>query len=147
MIWMRAVIQFAVVLALVFAKAFAGSPLECTVSGSGKSFAVTVNVRSPHPGEMVVRTPDGRTIWLQADHIPFTFPAADNFEKLSEFVLDRHTLGSWFDDWGELESVAIFSVEGDYELIIGEDIESGRQSASSLSCIFSVSNDDSADKN
>ena len=147
MTWMRTAVQFTVMLTLVFAEAFADSPLECIASGSGESFTVKVNIRTPHAGEMVVRTPDGRTIWLQADHIPFTFPAAVDFERLSEFVLDRNTLGSWFDDWGEAETVSIFSVEGDYELIIGEDIESRRQSTSALSCNFSVSNDDSVDKN
>lgn len=144
---MRTAVQFALMLALVFAEAFADSPLECAASGSGKRFSVKVNIPSPHAGEMVVRTPDGRTIWLQADHIPFTFPATDDFENLSEFVLDRNTLGSWFDDWGESESVSIFSVEGVYELIIGDDVESRRHRTSPLSCNFAVSNDDSADKN
>ena len=123
---------------LLFADSFADSPLSCTVSGSGKGLAVTVKIPTPHPGEMVINTPDDRTIWLQADHIPFLHPNTDNFQQLSGFVLDIRTRGSWFNDWGEPEAASIFNVDGIYEIVITDDAESRRNNVDSYTCEFSV---------
>lgn len=144
---MKSFLQFLAMSGLLFSQGFADSPLECSVSGTGKNLAVTVNVVTPHPGEMVIRTPDDRTIWLQADHIPFQYPVTDTFEQLSEFVLDMKTRGSWFNDWGEPEAVSIFSLDGTYELTIARSVDSGREDSSSFSCRFSVSRKDASDKN
>ena len=144
---MKSFLQFLAMSGLLFAESFADSPLECSVSGTGKNLTDTVNVVTPHPGEMVIRTPDDRTIWLQAAHIPFQYPVTDAFEQLSEFVLDMKTRGSWFDDWGEPEAVSIFSLDGTYELTIAKNMDSRREDPSSFSCRFSVSNDHSNDKN
>ena len=131
----------------LFAESYADSSLECRVSGTGENFTVAVSVPAPHPGEMVVITPDDRMIWLQADHIPFTFPDTDNFEHMSGFVLDMQSRGSWFNEWGEPEAVSVLSVDGEYEIRIAANIESRRVDAASLSCQFSVPKNGSADKN
>ena len=123
---------------LLFAESFADSPLACTVSGSGMTLTVTVTIPIPHPGEMIINTPDDRTIWLQADHIPFLHPNTDNFQQLSGFVLDIQTRGSWFNDWGEPEAVSIFSTDGTYEIVITGDAESRRSNVDSYTCEFSV---------
>ena len=93
---------------------------------------------TPHPGEMVINTPDGRMIWLQADHIPFVHPVTDNFIQLSEFAMNKRTRGSWFNDWGEPEAVSLFSIDGIYEIVITDDAESRRRSAATLTCEFSI---------
>lgn len=144
---MKFFLKFVAMSGLFFADSFADSPLECYVSGAGKKLTVTVNVVTPHPGEMVIRTPDDRTIWLQADHIPFQYPVTDTFEQLSEFVLNMKTRGSWFNDWGEPEAVSIFGLNGTYELTIARSVDSGRDNSSSFSCRFNVAKDDSTDKN
>ena len=135
---MKTVAQILSLFALLAADGFADSPLICTVSGSGDSLTVNVKISTPHPGEMVINTPDGRMIWLQADHIPFVHPMTDDFIQLSEFVMNRRTRGSWFNDWGEPEAVALFSLSGTYEIVITDDAESGRRNADSLACEFPV---------
>jgi hypothetical protein len=143
---MNRIAQFIIFSAFVFAECFADSPLDCQVSGAAKDFAVAVNAQTPHAGEMAVVTPDGRLIWLQADHIPFPFPVTDSFELLSTFVLDRQSRGSWFNEWGEPEAVSVFSVNGEYELNIADNIESRGDDSASLSCRFVVTINDSASK-
>jgi len=133
----RIILQIALLFALPFTNSLAGPPLECTVTGTGESLAVMVKIASPHPGEMVIKTPDGRTIWLQADYIPFLYPITDDFERLSEFVLNLQTRGSWFNDWGEIESVSVFGVDGSYEIIISDAIKSRRTSVMDYDCEFS----------
>jgi hypothetical protein len=135
---MRTAVLIVISFTSLVAECFADSPLECTVRGSGKNLTVTVRMKTPHAGEMVIRTPDGRTIWLQADHIPFQFPVTDDFEAISRFVLDARTRGSWFNDWGEPEAVSIFGIKGNYELTIATHVESGHDKSSSLSCGFSI---------
>ncbi len=133
-----ATVRIAFLSSLLAIGAFADDALECTVSDSGDTLSVAVKMPTPHPGEMVINVPDGRMIWLQADHIPFLHPITDNFVELSEFVLNSKTRGSWFNDWGEPEAVSVFSADGDYEIIITDDAESGRRNADTLSCAFSV---------
>jgi hypothetical protein len=116
----------------------ASTALDCAVTGSGDALSVTIRIPTPHPGEMIINTPDGRIIWLQADHIPFPHPATDDFIALSEFAIDKRTRGSWFNDWGEPEAVSILSVAGTYELVITHDAESGRRDADTLTCEFFV---------
>lgn len=77
-------------------------------------------------------------IWLQADHIPFLHPMTDDFVQLAEFVMNKKTQGSWFNDWGEPEAVAIFSTDGTYEIVITNDAESKRKSSDALTCEFTV---------
>lgn len=77
-------------------------------------------------------------IWLQADHIPFLHPMTDDFVQLEEFVMNKKTQGSWFNDWGEPEAVAIFSTDGTYEIVIANDAESKRKSSDALTCEFTV---------
>lgn len=125
-------------LGLIVTDCAADEGLECVVSESGVSLAVAVTVAAPHAGEMIIITPDGRMIWMQADHIPFLYPNTNNFVQLSEFVIGKRARGSWFNDWGEPEAVSIFSVAGTYEIFITHDAESGRQDAGTLSCKFSV---------
>lgn len=124
--------------ALLLAESFADSALICTVSNSGESPIVTVKMPTPHPSEMVINTPDGRIIWLQAGHIPFVHPIVDDFIHLSEFSMDKNTRGSWFNDWGEPEAVSVFSNDGSYEVVVTDDAESGRKSADTLTCKFAV---------
>ncbi len=88
---------------------------------------------------MAIRTPDERTIWLQADHIPFRFPVTESFEEVSTFELNTNTRGSWFNDWGEPEIVSIFSVSGTYELIVAEDVSARTAGAVRFTCKFPVS--------
>ena len=123
---MKIIAGITILAALPVTDSFADSSLNCASTGSGKSFTLTVSVQSPHAGEMAILTPDGRMIWLQADHIPFQFPVTDAFEQLSEFILDARSRGSWFNEWGEPESVPVFSVNGEYELRIAENLEPRR---------------------
>ena len=116
----------------------AAEPLQCTVTGSGDSLSIAVKISTPHPGEMVINTPEGRMIWLQADHIPFLHPMTDDFVQLAEFVMNKRTRGSWFNDWGEPEAVSIFGTDGSYEIIITDDVESRRNSSDALTCEFTV---------
>lgn len=126
-------------LLLLFANSVAAGPaLECIASGAGDSLSVAVKIVTPHPGEMVINTPDGRMIWLQADHIPFPHPVTDDFVQLPGFSMNKKSRGSWFNDWGEPEVVAIFSTDGKYEIVITDDAESGRRNAGTLTCEFSV---------
>ncbi len=134
----KSALQAVALSGLLFADSIANSPLACTVSGSGKALTVTVTIPTPHPGEMVINTPDSRTIWLQANHIPFLHPNTDNFQQLSGFVLDIQTRGSWFNDWGEPEAVSIFSIDGTYEIVISDDVESRRNNVDSYTCEFSA---------
>ena len=144
---MKSITLIAVLAIFLFAESRADSSIDCVVSGTGEGIAVSVSIQSPHAGEMVVTTPDGRMIWLQADHIPFVFPVTDDFEQLSGFILDTQSRGSWFNEWGEPEAVPVFSIDGEYEIRIAENIESRRDDAYSLSCKFSVTMNDSAKKN
>ena len=134
----KPVTQIVCLLALLVADSFADSSLICTASSSGESLTVTVKMPTPHPGEMVINTPDGRMIWLQADHIPFVHPISSDFVHLSEFELNKKTRGSWFNDWGEPEAVTLFSIDGSYEIVITDDAESGRKNADTLTCQFTV---------
>ena len=134
----KTITQIVCLIALLVADSFADSALICTVSNSGESLTVTVKMPTPHPGEMVINTPDGRMIWLQAEHIPFVHPIGDGFVHLSEFSMNKNTHGSWFNDWGEPEAVSIISVAGTYELVITHDAESGQRDADTLTCEFSV---------
>ena len=127
---------------LLCTPAIAAEPLECTASGSGESLTIAVKISTPHPGEMVINTPDGRMIWLQADHIPFLHPESDNFVQLAEFVMNKDTRGSWFNDWGEPEAVSVFSADGTYEIVITDDAESKRRRADALTCEFTVTSSD-----
>lgn len=144
---MKTMFRITILLAMLVNSGFADVPIDCAVVGSGKELTVTVNLDTPHPGEMIIRTPDGRMVWLQAAHIPFTFPVTDNFEELPGFVLDIQSRGSWFNDWGEPEAALIFSVDGEYVLEIAEDIESADSNSSTLSCLFSASVNSPANKN
>lgn len=81
-------------------------------------------------------------IWLQADHIPFPHPLTDDFVQLTEFVMNKSTRGSWFNDWGEPEAVSLFSTDGTYEIIITDDAESRRNSSGALTCQFTVTSSD-----
>ena len=116
----------------------ADSALECISSGSGDSLSVEVKIATPHPGEMVINTPDGRMIWLQAGHIPFLHPETDDFVQLAGFSMNKNTRGSWFNDWGEPEAVSVFSSDGEYEIVITDDAESGHRDARTLTCEFFV---------
>ena len=138
----KTVSQIVSLLALLVTNSFADSALICTVNGSGDSLIVSVKMPTPHPGEMVITTPDGQTIWLQADHIPFLHPMTDDFVQLSEFSMNKRTRGSWFNDWGEPEAVSIFSVAGTYKIVITHDAESSRGEADTLRCDFSVETHD-----
>lgn len=135
---MRNLVQIAFLAVFLIAAGLANSPLHCAVTGSGETLAVSVTIAVPHPGEMVINTPDGRTIWLQADHIPFLYPVTDDFQKMSSFVLRMQNRGSWFNDWGEPEAVSILSVDGTYRIVIADDIESRRNHANTYTCEFSV---------
>ncbi len=131
-------LPIAILFGLMAAEGSADESLRCTVTGSGESLTVMVRIATPHAGEMVINTPDGRMIWLQADHIPFLHPQTDDFVQLSAFQMNKRTRGSWFNDWGEPEAVAIFSADGTYEIVITDDAESGRRNTDALACKFSV---------
>jgi hypothetical protein len=135
---MKTVVKIALLSALLIAECFAETPIECAVNGTGKNLTITVRLRAPHPGEMVVNTPDGRTVWLQADHIPTQYPITQNFRELTTFVLDTQTQGSWFNDWGEPEVVSVFGVDGEYELLVAENVESEQGKSALFSCKFSL---------
>ena len=135
---MKFIVHIALLLALFANDSSADSAIDCVVTGSGESLSVAIKISAPHPGEMIINTPDDRMIWLQADHIPFPHPATGDFVRLTEFAIDRGTRGSWFNDWGEPEAVSIISVAGTYELVITHDAESGQRDADTLTCEFSV---------
>ena len=118
--------------------ALSENPMQCTVGNDGENLTVAVIVSTPHPGEMTVHTPDGRKIWLQADHIPYQYPATDDFEHLPEFTLDNQARGSWFNDWGEPEIVPILGSAGTYTIHIDYDLESRSNADAEIACEFSL---------
>jgi hypothetical protein len=124
------------------AQVLAENSMQCTVGENRESLIVTVIISTPHPGEMTIRTPDGRKIWLQADHIPHLYPATDNFKRLSEFTLDSQARGSWFNDWGEPEIVPILSGPGTYTIHIDNDLESRSNEKAEFACEFSLPGDE-----
>ena len=119
--------------------ALASEPvIRCGVVGSGDMLTVVIRLKTPHAGEMALQTPDRRTIWLQASHIPFQFPATDNFELLPELVLDRQARGSWFNDWGEPEAVPVLSGPGTYVIVVADDLAADVSESEHDRCEFTL---------
>lgn len=124
---------------------FAQSPVSCSVSGTAAEPEVHVQLAVPHADNLLVITPDGRKIYLRHPETQIQFMPSSDFKNVAEFALDRKTSGTWFNDWGEVESAALFGEFGQYTLVVDDNLESDLDSGQSLSaqnsCVFTIERD------
>lgn len=125
-------------LAAVTNNGIAQSPMSCTVKVIDGDPQVTVVVPVPHANKMVITTPDQRRIYLRDADTPIQFPDNDDFVNMREFVLDSDSRGTWFNDWGETEIVAVLGQSGSYELLIADNLERRNAATVGNSCVFSL---------
>lgn len=118
--------------------AIAQSVMSCTVKVVDGDPQVTVVVPVPHANKMVITTPDQRRIYLRDADTPIQFPDNDDFVNMREFVLDSDSRGTWFNDWGETEIVAVLGQSGSYKLLIADNLERKNAATVENSCVFSL---------
>lgn len=125
-------------LAVIAADSRAQSSISCTVSMVAGEARVTVVMSVPHADKMLITTPDQRRIYLRDADTPIQFPDTDDFMNMREFVLDSKSRGTWFNDWGETEVVAVLGQSGSYELLISDKLERKNAASAANSCAFSI---------
>jgi len=112
--------------------------LDCVVKTVGGELTVAVTMKTPHPAEMLVNTPDGQSLFLRAADIPFQYPNTNDFESLESFTLNRISRATWFNDWGEPEAALILGPGGTYEIVLADNLETERENTLSFTCEFTI---------
>jgi len=123
---------------IITTSGFGQSSISCTVALVDGEVSVAVVTPVPHADKMLITTPDQRRIYLRDADTPIQFPASDDFVNMREFVLDSKSRGTWFNDWGETEIVAVLGQSGSYELLISDNLERKNAASSTNSCTFSL---------
>ncbi len=126
------------IVAILATDGFAQSSLHCAVAVVDGKASVTVVLPVPHADKMLITTPDQRRIYLRDADTPIQFPDTDDFVNMREFVLDSNTRGTWFNDWGETEIVAVLGQSGTYKLLISDNLERKNAASAANSCTFSL---------
>lgn len=129
---------FVLMMAVIAADGTAQSSISCSVALVDGEASVTVVMPVPHADKMLITTPDQRRIYLRDADTPIQFPDTDDFVNMSEFVLDTNSRGTWFNDWGETEIVAVLGQSGSYELLISNNLERKNAASATNSCTFSL---------
>jgi hypothetical protein len=128
-----------VFLAVILAPVSGADPaMDCVVNTVDGEITVVVTMKTPHPAEMLVSTPDGQSLFLRAADIPFQYPKTNDFENLESFTLNRKSRATWFNDWGEPEAELILGPSGTYEVVIAENLETERDNTNLLICEFEI---------
>jgi hypothetical protein len=122
----------------IVADGLAQTSISCTVSVVDGEPMVSIVMPVPHANKMLITTPDQRRIYLRDADTPIQFPDTDDFVNMREFVLDTRSRGTWFNDWGETEVVAVLGQSGIYELLIAENLERRNAATATNSCTFSL---------
>lgn len=135
---MKGKLPLVLMLAVIAADSRAQSSISCTVSMVAGEARVTVVMSVPHADKMLITTPDQRRIYLRDADTPIQFPDTDDFMNMREFVLDSKSRGTWFNDWGETEVVAVLGQSGSYELLISDKLERKNAASAANSCAFSI---------
>jgi len=135
---MRRLISILLLLTAVTNNVVAQSAVSCTVTVVDGAPRVTIVMPVPHANKMVITTPDQRRIYLRDADTPIQFPDDADFVNREEFVLDSNSRGTWFNDWGETEIVAVLGQSGSYQLLIADNLERRNAASPGNSCTFSL---------
>lgn len=118
---------------LSFATSAFAEPITCTEEGNN---GVSIRMATPHPREALIQRPSGEIVWLQMPD-GLAHKQIDNFENLSNWIIDSESLGTVYVD-GIPEIQAIFDATGRYHLYIAENTETEPDNTYFIECYFTI---------